>query len=181
MTRFAAARWSTVLKAASAVSVVVFLAIALLLPRGLFPGLAEPWRQSADALLHTVPLAVLAIATLFVVRGYRLERGELVVRRLYWETRVPLAGLTAAWHDPRAMRRSVRMFGNGGLFSITGLYYNRALGRYRAFVTNPAAAVVLRARDRVVVVTPERPDAFLRAVGERFPGVSLSNPGQKVD
>ncbi len=42
------------------------------------------------------------------------------------------------------MRGSLRLFGNGGMFSITGLYRNRALGNYRAFVTDLKKTVVLR-------------------------------------
>jgi len=60
------------------------------------------------------------------------------------------------------MRGSIRTFGNGGLFSFTGFYRNRLLGAYRAFVTDPRQAVVLRFPKRNVVVSPGAPEEFVR-------------------
>jgi hypothetical protein len=34
---------------------------------------------------------------LFAVRGYKLEAGDLVIERPFWDTRVPLAGLEWSW------------------------------------------------------------------------------------
>ncbi|HXZ86218.1 MAG TPA: PH domain-containing protein, partial [Myxococcota bacterium] len=65
--------------------------------------------------------------------------------------------------DAQAMTGSMRLFGNGGLFSFTGLFQSRTLGRYRAFVTDPARAVVLRTARRVVIVSPAEPQAFVEA------------------
>lgn len=62
------------------------------------------------------------------------------------------------------MRASLRTFGNGGGFSFTGRYWNKRLGSYRAFVTNPARSVVLRWQDRTVVVSPASPEEFVREV-----------------
>lgn len=36
--------------------------------------------------------------------------------------------------SPEAIRGSVRTWGNGGFFSFTGLFWNRELGNYRAFM-----------------------------------------------
>lgn len=112
------------------------------------------------------PLILLAGALLSTVRGYRLEPGRLVVERPLWSTRIELAGLREVWHDPEAIRRSLRLFGNGGLFAIAGLFSNRRLGRYRAFATNPQNSVVLDYGDRKIVVTPARPEEFVRQVEE---------------
>jgi len=62
------------------------------------------------------------------------------------------------------MKGSLRLFGNGGLFSSSGLFWNRRLGRYRAFATDPGNAVVLEFPDRTLVVTPESPSGFLAAL-----------------
>jgi hypothetical protein len=52
------------------------------------------------------------------------------------------------------------------VFSFTGLFRNRTLGMYRAFVTDPRRAVVLRLPRRTVVVSPADPEAFVREVQE---------------
>jgi hypothetical protein len=77
---------------------------------------------------------------------------------------VPIDGLQQAWHDPKLMQRSMRLFGNSGLFSITGLFRNAALGNYRAFVTDPARAVAIRLASRVIVVSPADPAALVAAL-----------------
>jgi hypothetical protein len=81
---------------------------------------------------------IISVTSLFCVRGFAIRRGDLWVRRLFWETRVPLAGLKDAWADPEAMRRSIR---------------------------STKRAVVLEIGGRKVVVSPDRPSAFLRALG----------------
>ena len=63
--------------------------------------------------------------------------------------------------EPDAMRGSIRTFGNGGAFSFSGFYYNKRLGSYRAFVTDPRRAVVLRYATRRVVLSPAAPDDFV--------------------
>lgn len=121
-------------------------------------------------LLTLVPLLILAGALPFMIRGYRIEPHRLLIRRLGWSTRVSLDELESADVNPTAMKYSLRLMGNGGLFSFTGLYWNRRLGRYRAFVTDPSRTVVLKFRDRTVLVSPDSPDDFarvLRTVGSR--------------
>ncbi len=110
------------------------------------------------------PLAILALTALFTVRGYQLAPGWLRVRRLLGWTRISLNGLRSAEADAGAIRGSLRVFGNGGLFSFSGWYWNRRLGRYRMLLTDPERAVILRWADRIVVVSPDRPGEFVNTV-----------------
>jgi hypothetical protein len=109
---------------------------------------------------------LLPVAALFIVRSYAIEPNVLAIRRLLWTTRLPLAGLQSAEVSPNVMRGSLRLFGNGGMFSITGLFRNRALGNYRAFVTDLTRTVVLRFPKRTVVVSPENPERFVADISE---------------
>ena len=167
MREFPAAPWAPKLKFGSIVAAAVCVVIAAT-SGAAFPRGAVPIGAIAHFLLVFPPLLV-AGALLFVVRGYEIEGAFLHVRRLLWDTRIPLEGLQRAWHDPAAMERSIRIFGNGGLFSVTGLFRNRALGNFRAFVTRPDHAVVLRTASRVVVISPAEPRAFLDAIAARYP------------
>jgi len=60
------------------------------------------------------------------------------------------------------MRGSIRLFGNGGLFSFSGFFRNQALGIYRAYVTDPALTVVLVFAERTLVISPVQPEAFVK-------------------
>lgn len=113
-------------------------------------------------LLSLLPLALVLACVPFLIRGYSLTPHTLIIHRLFWETRIPLRGLQSATIKPLAMRGSLRLMGNGGLFSFTGYYRNRTLGTYRAFVTDLHRTVILRFADRTLLVSPDCPEAFIQ-------------------
>lgn len=108
-----------------------------------------------------VPAAVLVGAVVFTIRGYTVGPDAVLIHRLLWATRLRLSGLKQATYEPDAARGGLRTSGNGGLFAVTGWYYNRRLGKYRAFLTDPRRAVVLRYETRTVVLSPKDPERFL--------------------
>ena len=94
-------------------------------------------------------------AALFTIRGYSHYLGQLSwCIACYGPRRCHASGLESAEVEPDAMRGSLRTFGNGGAFSFTGFYYNKRLGSYRAYVTDPRRTVVLRYANRRVVLSP---------------------------
>ena len=109
-----------------------------------------------------LPLAIVLGSAPFAILGYEVTDNAILVHRLFWTTRLPLAGLKSAEFKPDVMKRSFRTLGNGGLFSITGLYSNRLLGSYRALVTDEHRTVVLRYSGRTVVISPDEPEQFVR-------------------
>jgi hypothetical protein len=109
-------------------------------------------------------LAVLLVPLVCTVRGYTITGTELEVARLGWTSRWPLAGLQSATVERGVMARSLRTFGNGGLFAITGRFRNARLGAYRAYVTDTERTVVLRFPSLTLVVSPDNPEAFTRAI-----------------
>jgi hypothetical protein len=66
---------------------------------------------------------------------------------------------------PDIMRGSIRLCGIGGVFSFTGFFWNGKLRTYRAYVSDPSLAVVLKFTDRTVVISPGDPGAFVRDLG----------------
>jgi hypothetical protein len=132
----------------------LFVALA-----GIYPFAMSSMPGMPSWLPGLVPVIVIACLP-FVIRGYSITGEAVLIRRLLWTTRLDRSGLTAAEARPRAMRGSLRTCGNGGVFSITGWYWNRALGPFRAFVTDLDRTVVLRFGKRAVVVSPDAPEAF---------------------
>ena len=111
-----------------------------------------------------LPALMIVGAALFTIRGYSLERDSILVHRLLWATRLPRIGLKSATHDPAQIAGGIRIFGNGGFFSFSGWFRNKHLGTYRAYITDPSLAVVLRYGDRTVVLSPEDPQRFVATV-----------------
>jgi hypothetical protein len=155
LARFSAP-WSRSLRITTTISLLVLLSVVvvatLLGPRLL------PLRLGVAGLPALVVLAALP----FMVRGYLLTDKEIEVQRLGWRTVLPLAGLVAVTGEPEGLRGSMRLFGNGGLFAVSGWFWNRRIGRFRAYVTDPGRAVLLRYRDgRQVVLTPHDVQHFI--------------------
>jgi hypothetical protein len=164
-----AAPWGLVLRSGTALASIVLLGMPVAMH------FAAPERESVVVPLAFFVLAVtlIAVAALFMIRGYRLDAAGLHVERLVWADRIPLDALRGAWADHQAMAKSLRLFGNSGFFCIAGLFSNRKLGRYRAFATDAQRSVVLDLPARKVVVTPEDPWAFLAALRRLYPAVQI--------
>jgi hypothetical protein len=144
--------------------VVCALAVALYFALGSsarLPG--APWLLRW---LRVLPMATVAVTALFAVRGYGLTREHILVHRPLWTTRLPRTGVVSVEHQAHAMRGSLRLFGIGGLFGVSGWFSSRALGRYRAFVSDPERTVIVRWADRVVVISPSPPESFVAALRE---------------
>jgi hypothetical protein len=150
------APWGKMLRWMSAFSVVLVM--------GIFITIWVLDQSSASRAALLLLPGLLVGAALFIIRDYTIEPQELLIRRLLWTTRLPLAGLQSAVFQPGAMRGSLRLCGNGGMFSFTGWYRSRALGNYRAFVTDLTQTVVLRFPKRTVVVSPENPERFVSEI-----------------
>lgn len=147
-----ASPWSRSLKIISTLATILLLSIVATL---------SSRQPSPPAWLALLPISILAGCGLFTVRGYALTPDALLVQRLLWASRVPLSGLQSAEHVPNAMDRSIRTFGNGGMYSFTGRFRNHTLGAYRAYVTDLNRTVVLRFPGRTVVISPGEPEAFV--------------------
>ena len=151
------APWSRSLRLITTAAVVVLVTLAL-------AGFVLGPRQSLVLRLAMAgaPLVVLLGTLVFMVRGYVLTESGIEVRRLGWSTALPLAGLAAVSGEPQGLRGSLRLFGNGGLFAISGWFWNRRIGRFRAYATDPERLVLLRYRDgKKVVVTPDDVQHFI--------------------
>jgi len=180
MQRFDSAPWPTLLKVSSAVATVLLAGAGYAVARAIPRGTRVPFAETFGTLIAFVPPMIAFGALLYVVRGYELGPAELLIQRLLWNTRVSLEGVARAWHDPEIMRRSLRVWGNGGLYAFTGIYQNAALGRYRAFVTDPHQSVVLELPGRRIVISPADPAAFLDGLVARFPQVRIGDPGRQA-
>jgi len=157
---YSAAPWSTKLKITSAISTLMLPVLAVVAFRAI-PAQGGFTYYFGLLIAATLP-ALLLVSMLFVVTGFTIDGGRVLrVRRLLWSTVIPLSGLNRAHHDPAACERSLKVFGNGGVYSFTGIFKNKTLGRYRIFGTDLSRAVVLSFKDRTVVITPASPGAFL--------------------
>jgi len=176
---FSVAPWPASLKVTSAFSTILLTVIGIVaynkaLP---FPGFTHTFGVGVAFVFPVI----LICSILFMVTGYAVEGNTLHVERLLWSTSISLEGLSKAWQDSTICKGSIRIFGNGGLYSFTGIYYNKALGRYRLFATDLSKATVLVLPQRTVVVTPLAPQIFIDYLHHRFPMIETTKEQEKND
>ena len=119
-----------------------------------------------------VGLTVLALGIAFAwsPRGYILEEGTLIIRRLIGNVRFPLAELREARPAARDdLRGCVRLWGNGGLFGYYGLYVTRKLGKCTWYVTNRKRILVLSTGAKTILISPDDSDSFLNTLRATVP------------
>ncbi|MDD9949891.1 MAG: PH domain-containing protein [candidate division Zixibacteria bacterium] len=114
-----------------------------------------------------LPALFLVVSACWMIRGYVVDGKLLRIPRLGWQSKLDLKDLAFVEADPEAMARSLRTFGNGGLFCFCGRFRNKKLGAYRAYATDPKRSVVLKFGKQTVVVTPDRPDDFVACIKDR--------------
>ena len=161
------APWGTTLKLISGAATALLIGMSVFLLTMMLD------ERPSMLLAGLFPILVLLGALPFIVRSYEIDRQGLRIQRLMWTTHVPLDDLQRVWIDPDAMKRSLRLFGNGGLYSFSGIYRNKKLGNYRAFATDPNSSVVLDLCRRKVVVTPDRPGQMVRKLKELWPSIEI--------
>ncbi len=143
--------------------VVSVLVLALL--AGVAVGVTPSVPQAGMRWLIGVSVGLVLLIGLFSrVRGYAVSREAILVRRLFWDTRLPVRGLVSVEADPTLTRGSLRLFGNGGFMATTGIFWSRRLGRYRMFANDLSRAVLLRYPEHRIVLAPGDPLAFVRDV-----------------
>lgn len=155
------APWSTLLIVMSVLVTVLCVGVSAAGCWAAFTKHQSGWIR-CSALL---PLVIVLATVPFAIRGYTITPSSILVHRLFWDTELPRVGLESASAEPDAMRGSLRTFGNGGAFSFSGFYWNKRLGSYRAFVTDPRRTIVLRYARRRVVLSPEHPGSFVGDLG----------------
>lgn len=149
------APWGTGQRVVTLLCCFLFLGSALSLLRS---DRLSPWNfVLATALAGAIPMGAL-----FMVIGYEVTPTSVRIRRPGWVTSVPLNGLRHAESGTDLLSGSLRLFGNGGFFSSTGLFWNRRLGRYRLYANDARRAVALRFDKGVVVIAPEDPERLVR-------------------
>jgi hypothetical protein len=122
------ARWGRLLKFTTGLCVLILVGIAII---GVFTGPrgSVVWVVSVVWIVSmtVMPLLILTIAMFFLIRGYVLTQDRLIVQRLGWNSTLNLSDLRSAEADSNAMARSIRTFGNGGLFCFAGCFRNKKL------------------------------------------------------
>ena len=125
-------------------------------------------------------LAVVFTCYAFSVSGYSLQNDQLVVHRVGWATRFPVADVTEITVNPHATMGSIRVFGIGGLFGYIGRFHNSVIGDYRAYMTKTDLALVVGLGATTIVITPDDPVEMKAAIEDELRRLAEAGEGRQA-
>ena len=99
---------------------------------------------------------------LYAPVGYELSGDRLIVRFRRGEKEFgPVVGCSLVAAYPSW---SLRLWGNGGLFAGTGIFWNRAWGVFRTYVTSarPQDMVLVETQTGKILISPRAPEEFVK-------------------
>jgi hypothetical protein len=108
-------------------------------------------------------ILILVITYGFSPKAYALEDRQLIIYRPFQNKLYATEGiLTVSLVDKKELKKSIRVFGVGGLFGYFGLFRNSRYGTMIWYATRRDQFVVIeRANGRTIVLTPDDPNAFV--------------------
>ena len=117
--------------------------------------------------------AALATVTFFCYLyapiAYELTDDQLTVRlRLGQKVFPGVTGCTTLTARPPM---GLRLWGNGGLFAATGIFWNKAYGVFRAYLTSARYQdyVLVETRTQKILISPENPEEFVKTWASSTP------------
>lgn len=108
------------------------------------------------ALLASLTALTALVTRSMAPKGYALSDAELLIDRKIKPVRIPLREIT----EVRALedglfRGSLRLMGTSGFYGHYGLFWNRKLGKFRAYVTRTKDLVAVRTEKGLFLLSPD--------------------------
>jgi hypothetical protein len=99
---------------------------------------------------------------LYAPVAYELTGHRLVVRRRFGERAFSPVVRCARLQERLGF--GLRLWGNGGLFAATGIFWNRRLGVFRSYVTScrPEDLVLVETKTQKIIISPENAEELVR-------------------
>ena len=152
----------------SAIKCITGLVLAMVLAF-LVIGLKVPALLAGGAVLG----AIVFLCYLYAPVAYELTGDQLTVRFRSGQKVFP--AVTGCSTLTARLPMGLRLWGNGGLFAATGIFWNKAWGVYRAYVTSARYQdyVLVETRTQKVLISPENREEFVRIWASSTPSASV--------
>ena len=160
------APWGRRIWLITATVALIGLATAIALP--LFVRGEKPDDRWVLWLVPAVVGAIIGGTGFWAIRRFELTDEAILVRRILWANALPLAAIESAEVDSRACEGAWKTTGNDGLFAMHGRFRSKRLGKFQAYITDPANAVVLKVPGDTIVISPENPRQFVNELNRRL-------------
>jgi len=108
---------------------------------------------------------IILICYLTTPSSIELSRGRLVVHFGLWST--DYGRIVGCCPLTEKLPMTFRLFGNGGVFAGTGIFWNKKYGKFRAYITATGhSSMVMLTTDKYrVLISPAHVEKFILAAG----------------
>jgi hypothetical protein len=148
--------------APTCLSIKIITLFVLLLTLGMFIGaFFEPGFLWAGIAL----VVIVVFCYLFAPIAYELNGSQLaIVTRISKKMFGPVLKCSTIHEEKPSF--GLRLWGNGGLFAGTGIFWNKKYGIFRAYVTTGDRKnfIIVDTPTTKILITPEKPDQFVTYV-----------------
>ncbi|AEA47701.1 PH domain-containing protein [Archaeoglobus veneficus] len=148
-------------------SVKVLTLFAVLVPIAVFCWL---WISGIEriAVYIALPLImVFGIAYAFSPKEVLLEDGGVVIKKVVGRVFIPYSSIKDVSYVEELSRRTIRLFGSGGLFGWYGIFRVPDIGVVRIYARRTKGLVLIKA-DRNYLIAPEDPQIFIEELKSRI-------------
>lgn len=151
---FKPAEWTTATNVGTLVVAAAFV-LTLFLS---FWGGAQWWARIICPIIGVLMIA----CWLFSVKGYAVDHGALSVEHPLWSDRFEVRGIAP---EDRRPDNAVRLFASNWIFGHTlGLCYDKKIGMFFVYMTNPDHSLYLETGKGLLVISPEDEAGLSRAL-----------------
>lgn len=119
-----------------------------------------------NLLIFAACVFVVLYAFCIQIRKVTLNDATLIIHRQIGKVRIPLNTITKV-ETKDEIGFDLRLWGISFFFGHYGLFYNRTLGKYRAYVKNSDQMLVVHTSNRIHVFSCERRDELLTLLQQR--------------
>ncbi|NIT13371.1 MAG: hypothetical protein GTN99_03735 [Candidatus Dadabacteria bacterium] len=110
-----------------------------------------------------ITLIIIIVCYLYAPVAFEIVDGTLIVYRNFGKTWYK--NITDCRLIEDRVPFTVRLWGNGGVFAGTGIFWNKRYGVFRMYVTNARQKdfVVVETENQIVIISPENPQVFIES------------------
>lgn len=144
--------------------------ISSLLAFGVYTIVVRLRESSMDPTLSLVAISVLLLTVISVTYSYLsqidciiLTDKELIIKKVVGQITISRTNIKRITHKTTLMR-DFRIFGASGFFGHRGLFWNKASGKYHAYVKNETCMIEIKTTHKTYVVSCDDYQALLHSI-----------------
>ena len=161
---FFEAPWDKLLKTVTYAVVAFLILETIVIAVALFLTASQTMALLITFLIVVCNVVIILFSYLYAPQGFLIDETGITVVRKIAPVHIGIDQIKSVSRiEKERYIKSIRTFGNGGLFGYYGSFRNKELGSFKMYVTHRDYGVLITS-DKNYVLTPDRSDEFVEVV-----------------